>query len=464
MRLEEITGILSRYFELALIAVVVIGAVLAVGYFFVYRKLLGGKKRLSIKRWLVGGMFTGYIIMVLGVTFLSRGPGFENEMNLSLFYSYRDAWYTFSVRPWQFVILNIVMFVPLGILLPLLHPRFQKAAWTLGASFLFTLFIESTQYVTKFGRFVVDDLFNNFIGGVIGYGICMGVMKLREKRVKPAILYFSPMLLVVAMFGGIFGYYHLKEFGNLAIVPAIKVDMSKAYITTDVEFDDRKVTSTVYKAPFYTQEEGDALALDLFDRMGVDTSDLETIYYPNEGIYRAGTNGSYSLWFYGIDGSYNYWDWSANGESVEPKEVEEEDLRGELVDFGIVLPAEASFKQVEDSGHYNFTVDKLLDGDNLIDGNLTVGYYSDDTIKVIDNSLITYEKVRDIEMKSEQEAYEQILKGKFRHFSHDRKLERLHIYDVTVSYFLDSKGYYQPVYAFYSELDGEEVTILVPGI
>lgn len=464
MRLEEITRILSQYFWLALIAVVVIGAVLVVGYFFVYRKLLGGKKRLSIKSWLVGGMFTGYIIMVLGVTFLSRGPGFENEMNLSLFYSYRDAWYSFSVRNWQFVILNIVMFVPLGILLPLLHPRFQKASWTIGAAFLFTLFIESTQYVTKFGRFVVDDLFNNFIGGVIGYGICMGLMKLRMKHVKPALLYFSPLLLVLVMFGGLFGYYHLKEFGNLSIVPAIKVDMSGAIVTTEVEFDHKKGTSTVYKAPSYTQKEGDAFALDFFGKMNVDTSNLETIYYQNEGLYRTSDSGDYHIWFYGIDGSYSYTDWSAYGGSVEPKEVEDEDLREMVVDFGIDLPAEAIFNQEEDNGHYNFTVDKLTKGNQLIDGTLTIGFYSDDTIKVINNDLITYEKVRDIEIKSEQEAYEQILDGNFQHYSRDRKLATLQVYDVTLSYFLDTKGYYQPVYAFYSEMDGEEVTILVPGI
>lgn len=464
MRLEEITGILSRYFELALIAVVVLGAVLVVGYFVVYRKLLGGKKRISIKRWLVGGMFTGYIIMVLGVTFLSRGPGFENEMNLSLFYSYRDAWYGFSVRHWQFVILNIVMFVPLGILLPLLHPRFKKAGWTIGAAFLFTLFIESTQFVTKFGRFVVDDLFNNFIGGIIGYGICMGIIRLRERRVKQAILNFMPLLLVVAMFGGLFGYYHLKEFGNLAIVPAMKADMSDAYITTDVEFDDKEATSTVYKAPFYTQKEGDAFVLDFFEKMDIDTSILETIYYQNEGVYTVRDSGSHHIWFYGIGGSYHYTDWSAYGESEEPKEVEEDDLREIVKDFGIDLPAEATFMQVEDSGHYNFTVDKLTQGNQLIDGTLTIGYYSDDTIKVIDNNLVTYDKVRDREIKSEQEAYEQILKGNFRHFSLDRKVTSLHVYDVTISYILDTKGYYQPVYAFYSELDGEEVTILVPGI
>ncbi len=462
MRLEEITRILSQYFWLALTAVVVLGAVIFVGYFIVYRKLLGGKKRLSLQKWLVGGMFTGYIIMVLGVTFLSRGPGFENEMNLSLFYSYRDAWYGFSVRHWQFVILNIVMFVPLGILLPLLHPRFKKAVWTIGAAFLFTLFIESTQYVTKFGRFVVDDLFNNFIGGIIGYGICMGVMKLRERRVKPAILYFSPLLLVVAIFGGLFGYYHLKEFGNLSIVPAMKVDMNQANITTDVEFDDRKGTSTVYKAPFYTQEEGDAFVLDFFGKMGVDTSNLETIYYQNEGVYRTSDSGDYSIWFYGIDGSYRYTDFSAFDESVAPKKVNEEELREMVTSIGIELPPDAAFQKTEE-GMYRVSVDKLVDGDNLIDGYLSVSYYSDDTIKQIDNYLITYEKVRDIEIKSEQEAYEQILGGNFQHYSRDRKLATLHIFDVTLSYFLDTKGYYQPVYAFYSEMDGEEVTILVPG-
>ncbi|WP_175596707.1 VanZ family protein [Bacillus sp. MRMR6] len=43
--------------------------------------------------------------------------------------------------------------------------------WIFGAALLFTLFIESVQFITRYGKFVVDDLFNNLLGAIIRYGI-----------------------------------------------------------------------------------------------------------------------------------------------------------------------------------------------------------------------------------------------------------------------------------------------------
>ena len=64
----------------------------------------------------------------------------------------------------------------------------------------------------------------------------------------------------------------------------------------------------------------------------------------------------------------------------------------------------------------------------------------------------------------EQEAYQEILDGKFQLFSKSKKIKTLHIDQVEVSYQLDSKGYYQPVYAFHGVVDGTDMTILIPGI
>ena len=134
------------------------------------------------------------------------------------------------------------MFVPFGILFPLLHPRFQKAVWTIGVAALFTLFIESVQLITGYGIFEVDDLFNNLLGAIIGYGIIMGFITIKEKGIKRSFFYFSPLLLVVILSGSMFTYYHLKEFGNLSIVPIHKLDMTQATTTIDVQLNDNRMT------------------------------------------------------------------------------------------------------------------------------------------------------------------------------------------------------------------------------
>lgn len=103
MRLQEIINIATEYFPLALVAVIALGFILFVTYFIVYKKVLKGKKHLPIKRVILLGLFIGYVVMVIGVTFLNRGPDRFSGIDLSLFSSYREAWYRFSVSNWQFI-------------------------------------------------------------------------------------------------------------------------------------------------------------------------------------------------------------------------------------------------------------------------------------------------------------------------------------------------------------------------
>lgn len=463
MRLSEIIGIVRENFFLALIAVIILGIIFFIGYFVVYRKLFGGKRRLLKKQLLYGGLFTGYVLMVIGVTFLHRGANFHGGMELSFLSSYREAWYRFSVRHWQFVLLNIFMFVPFGILFPLLHSRFRRAMWTIGAALLFTLFIESFQLITGYGIFELDDIFNNLLGAIIGYGMIMAIFAIKGKRFKQTFFYLSPLLIVVITLGSLFTYYNLKEFGNLSIVPIHRTDMTQASITMDVQPNDNRISVPVYKAPSYSKGAADEFVIDFFEKMNLDTSDMEVISYPDEGVYWIREEKSHNIWFRLLDGSYDYTDFSTFDEDVEPKDVEEETLKEELTKFGIDISKDLHFQKV-DVGVYEWIVDKKTTGNQLMDGALTVSYYSDDTVKSIYNRLITYDKVRAIQIKSEQEAYMEILDGAFQHYSENKRIETLHIHKVELSYYLDSKGFYQPVYAFNSTVDGIDKTILIPGI
>ncbi|MEH7239396.1 VanZ family protein [Bacillus sp. JJ1562] len=463
MRLEEIISIFKEYFFLALIAVIVLGIIFFLMYFIVYKKFFGGKKSLPKYQLFLVGLFISYVIMVIGVTFLNRGQNYQGGMDLSFFTSYREAWYSFSVRHWQFVYLNIFMFVPLGIFLPILHSRFQKAVWTIGMAALFTLSIESVQLITGYGIFEFDDLINNLLGAIIGFGIIMGLLIVKEKGIMRSFFYFSPLLLVVILSGSMFAYYYLKEFGNLSIVPIHRTDMAQATTTIDVQLNDNRITVPVYKASSYTKASADKFVKDFSKRIQLDTSNMEVIYYQNEGVYWIGENRSHNIWFQNLDGSYSYTDFSSFDEDKEPKDVDEGALKENATKFGIDIPKDAHFQKVE-TGSYKWTVDKKVRGNQLIDGSLSVSYYNDNTVKRIENQLLTYEKVRDVQIKSEQEAYKEILDGKINFYSENKMIKTLHIHKIEVSYYLDSKGYYQPIYAFHSTVDGTDNTILIPGI
>ena len=68
------------------------------------------------------------------------------------------------------VILNIMLFIPMGYLLPYLFSWFRRGVKlkTTVASFMVSLCVENVQLVTKLGYYDLDDLITNTLGGFLG--------------------------------------------------------------------------------------------------------------------------------------------------------------------------------------------------------------------------------------------------------------------------------------------------------
>ena len=62
---------------------------------------------------------------------------------------------------------NFFMLTPLAILLPLVNANFKKIRYYLIIIFIFSFFIEFTQYITEIGSFDIDDLILNVSGSLI---------------------------------------------------------------------------------------------------------------------------------------------------------------------------------------------------------------------------------------------------------------------------------------------------------
>lgn len=71
------------------------------------------------------------------------------------------------------VLLNILLTVPFGYLFPLFFKPSQRSfKWTLLATIIFTIFIESMQWLLANGRITdLTDIITNTLGGVVGYAI-----------------------------------------------------------------------------------------------------------------------------------------------------------------------------------------------------------------------------------------------------------------------------------------------------
>lgn len=465
MSIDEVFETIKSNMYLGIVGVIILAVLIGVGYFLIYKKLLRGRKKMTAKQLIMIGLIAGYLIMVMGLTFLNRPSGMFHSFNFSILSSYKEAWNNFDVRTWQSLIFNIIMFVPLGILLPIVHKRFQNITFTLAAGLMLTLLIELLQFVTASGVFDLADIFNNLMGTLVGYSIVMTTINLKKRRYRVVLKYFSPFFIVLVMFVGIFAYYNLKEFGNLSQNYSNKLNMKNTTITTNLNFDSEENIVPIYKAPSLSKDAAKEFVVDFYENINIDTSNIEIIDYHEVAVYwvRGGKDGeSYNIWLNNLDGSFEYTDFSFFDDDVDQISAPKEVVLEKLEDFNITMLAETEITSDEE-GVYNFTANKNIDGNTLINGVLTCSYYNDDTIKNINNNMVVYEKVKDISVISEKSAYEKITEGKFKYLTYD-KINTIEINDVSLDYRLDSKGYYQPVYIFNSLINDTPHSIIIPAL
>lgn len=125
MRMRDILVFLKQYIMLGIVALIIIGLLFFIGYKLVYKKLMKGKKNIEIKSLILYGISIGYIIVVLGATFMNRGQVYKT-INLNLFSSYKEAYNLMKLSLFRNLILNMLLFVPFGFLLPFYSDKLKK--------------------------------------------------------------------------------------------------------------------------------------------------------------------------------------------------------------------------------------------------------------------------------------------------------------------------------------------------
>lgn len=471
MRISEIISLGKDYLVLGMVAAVLLSAAFLVGYFVIYKKIMKGQKRLSIFKigWLA--VFACYLVVVLGVTLLSRG-NFWGRSVVSLFHTYKEAWVSADASAWRNIVLNVLLLVPFGFLLPLGVKWFRGFFKTYLAGILLSLAIEVYQLVFSVGIFEVADLFHNTLGTMIGYGcyaIVRQVVSLRKREKGKwgyTLLLQLPLVSAVALFGGIYLTYQVQELGNLREVYIEAYDAEKIFVETSVNYNEEQTKVMVYQVPVLSEDETQQMAKDFFAHMGTAMDERRMDIYDETAFYWA--EDSFNMVIEYMGGMYSVTDFDTifgedrGGE--KPGEIfnaDEKTIRDALLQYGIDVPTEASFATVENQG-YCFTYKQISDGDVILDGTLACRYYDNDKFGDIDYRVVEAVPYKEFTTISEQEACEMIVAGKFPYIGNDT----LHIKlgEVSLAYRADSKGFYQPVYAFAAEVNGQQMTIYIPAI
>lgn len=405
-------------------------------------------------------LFLLVFIFIVHLTFLTRSESY-GEIDLHLFRSYREAWNTFSTRNWQLVIFNILVFSPLGTLLPLIFDKMRKFYYTVGSGFLFSLCIELLQRITHRGLCELDDLFNNTLGVLLGYCLFRIIYTLFHKEKHKAvriIAFLLPILMTVSAFGTIFYQYNKQEYGNLPVNYTYKVDLSNAAITVadTVSFDDEASVVPVFVPKKYSKQDAEIFASNLLDQMGI-TGDTRYSYYEDSVVcYRGNHNVTVSL----TDQSYEYH--FISNKSVTWGNMGAQAVKERLAKYNIEIPDNAIYSHPSD-GSYQWTIERSSDSVGKVSGTLSCITTTDGEIFSIVNQMVEQSLYKNVSIISESDAYKRLLDGYFQ-IDHNYDIRSMTIGSVSLTYSSDTKGFYQPVYLFHCKINGENRDLVIPAL
>ncbi|WP_313180557.1 VanZ family protein [Lacrimispora sp.] len=121
------------------------------------------------------GLFVTYMYTLLQQTYFSRPPGSRNTVSLIL----GETWQG-SVQSKAYVIENILMMIPFGVLLPNVLKPAESIFGCIPLGFFFSVSLEYAQFLSQRGHMQVDDVVMNVIGTIIGYLFFVSIKLLRR--------------------------------------------------------------------------------------------------------------------------------------------------------------------------------------------------------------------------------------------------------------------------------------------
>ena len=136
-----------------------------------------------------------YIAAYLNETLLFRTVKNEYLIKTEWFWSYRKALAmpdglmslfngTVRIRRtdiWESILLNILLYVPMGYLLPFVFEKL-KGWHVLLIAFFSSVLTEAAQLVFRLGWFEFDDIINNILGAVIGLMMFLSIIRRSVKK------------------------------------------------------------------------------------------------------------------------------------------------------------------------------------------------------------------------------------------------------------------------------------------
>lgn len=471
MRLEYVMQLARQYLVLGLTAAMLTLLIMIV-CFVCYRKYFQKTDTIPWIQFTAMASLVCYFIIVIGATMLCRGQYETRQAVLQPFETYRYAWYKMDMVYWRNLVLNILMFCPIGFLLPILHPVFRKYYIVYATGFGCSFFIELTQLIFRCGVFETDDLINNTLGAMIGFGMFSLFLMVRdwlleeEKNILHTVFLQIPLVVSLVAFLMIALVYQTKSMGNLMCDYTHKHKMSALSITASCEISQERKMATISKVYTYSQQEAYNYAQNVFWGTGKTISSMPNFYDTN--AYFTSEDGSAAIWFNYVGGTFSYEDYSqhtdSHGFEIAKKVFASKDQIEEAVkQLGLEIPEEYVFSNL---GNGNYRLNALQNEKGGPAGVINCTFTTNDMISSLEYCIMKGENRYEKEMYSEQEIYDKVSKGKFSGIMNNNggeinvsTIKEMDVKSIVLNYIMDTKGYFQPVYICKVSCDGVEGSI-----
>ena len=174
--------------------------------------LVWNRRMTADKAYKVRHIIWVYIYMFYGYLAVQEAAGIGSIWDLITYGKLDNSinLIPFSSEGAMTYILNIIMFMPLGFLLPLIWENFRNAKKVVLMGFLMSLTIEICQ-LFNIRTTDIDDLMMNTLGALVGY-CCWKVFSLVFRNAGTKCVEIKKSEPVVYMFGGILGLFLLYNW------------------------------------------------------------------------------------------------------------------------------------------------------------------------------------------------------------------------------------------------------------
>ena len=408
-------------------------------------------------------LLVGWAAVTVFVTLLRSEPNefAARQCNLQLFLAWREAYQRFTLQIWLNVLLNIALFVPLGVLLPLLWKPFRKWYAALGAGFGVSLLIELAQLSPE-AACAMWTTSSPIRSAQCSAGVqqcsCSRCIKRTGRgrataRCPPRSHSHYPPFFIS---------YAAQPYGNLRDASVTTADLSGVRWSVDFALDEDSKTAYVYQAQALDNVGADRFAAEFAAAHGVEFPDA--YYYDDLVIYANHSSGDFldvtlhdGTWEYSFGRDHTpVFDAPASG-------VTEDMLREELDKFGFSIPADAAFTLApygETSYRAVFSADLLPTEGGFLHGTLTCDLRTQgdgqSTLSQLENRITTLAPVREEPILPPRRRSPRCNRARASRVRGSRRASRgIEVRSCTLDYLSDSKGFYQPVYRFELSLAGQ---------